>query len=109
MAESPLGNDRYPVPSDGVLGSVVVLHDRAASSALLWRIGVLAPRNCPPYRRHHVVARAVAVCDDTVIGQLVAGSSPCGSVGVGVHSPFTSWKPGKQGFFLAQGLLADGC
>jgi hypothetical protein len=42
------------------------LHHGAASSALLRCVRILSSRDGSPHRRHHVVSRAVAVCDDTM-------------------------------------------
>lgn len=41
-----------------------ILHDQAATSALLWRIRVLALWHNTPYGDHHVISSAVAVGND---------------------------------------------
>lgn len=43
-----------------------ILHDQAATSALLWRVRVLALWHNSPYGDHHVISSAVAVGNDAI-------------------------------------------
>lgn len=68
MPETHSHPRRFRPLASSVGSSVVALHNRAATTALLWRIWVLSPGNSSPDRGNHVISRAVAIRDDALGG-----------------------------------------
>jgi hypothetical protein len=81
------------VPPLSIHRRVIILHDCAASTALLRSVRVFTLRNHSPDRWHHVVPGAVAVGDDAV--DMIRFKEHDIMVGVGwVDELLTSWMLG---------------